>query len=174
MKFSAFLFGAGLLLVLAQATILHLLTWDPIVPDLTMILCVYWAWNRPTVGAVWGTFVLGCAIDILSSPLLGVNAFALSLVFLLTLLISRYVWARGYLMSATVVFVATCVRVGAMALVSPLFQGLEASWAVVLNSVLWEAFFSALIAPVFFVALGFVQNRLDPVRNVSPLVNAVS
>jgi len=174
MKVSVFLFGTGLLLVLAQATVLHLLPWDPIVPDLTMILCVYWALYRPTVGAVWGTFVLGCAIDILSSPLLGVNAFALSLVFLLALLSSRYVWARGYLMSATVVFVATWVRVGAMALVSPLFQGLEASWAVVVNSVVWEAFFSALIAPAFFAVLRFLQNRLDPVRNASPFVNAVS
>ena len=174
MKASIFLFSIGLVLVLVQATILHILTWDPIVPDLTMILCVYWALYRPTVGAVWGTFVLGCAIDILSSPVLGVNAFALSLVFLLTLLSSRFIWGRGHFISATVVFVATWVRVGAMALVSPLFQGLEASWTVAVHSLVWEALFSALIAPALFVVLRFVQGRLDPARTASPFINAAT
>lgn len=174
MKVSVFLFGIGMALVLAQATILHMLTWDPTVPDLTIILCVYWALYRPTVGAVWGIFVLGCAIDILSSPILGVNAFALSLVFLLTSVGARFIWGRGHLISATVVFVATWVHVGAMALVSPLFQGLESSWAAAVNSVVWEAFFSALIAPAFFVVLRFAQNRLEPARATAPFLHATT
>jgi len=174
MKVSVLLFGIGFVFVLAQATVFSVLTWDPIVPDLTMILCVYWALYRPTVGAVWGTFVLGCAIDILSSPILGVNAFALSLVFLLTLPCSRYVWARGYLMSALVVFVATWIRVGAMAAVSPLFQGSQVSWSLALHSVVWEAFLSALVAPAVFLLLRWVQSRLDPGRAPSPYLNAAS
>lgn len=174
MKVPIVLFCIGLVFVLVQATVLSLLTWDPIFPDLTMILCVYWALYRPTVGAVWGTFVLGYAVDILSSPLLGINAFALSVVFLLTLPWSRYVWVRGYVMSSLVVFAATWVRLGAMAAVSPLFQGLLVPWSAAVHSVIWEGFASALVAPAVFVLLRWVQTRLDGGRAPAPYLNAAS
>lgn len=174
MKVPVLLFCIGLVFVLVQATVLSLLTWDPIFPDFVMILCVYWALYRPTVGAVWGTFVLGCAIDILSSPFLGINAFALSLVFLLILPSSRYVWLRGYFMSAVLVFVATWVRLGAMAAVSPLFNGLQVPWSVALHSVIWEAFSSALVAPAVFAVLRWMQGRLDAGRAPAPYLNAAS
>ncbi|MBI2349605.1 MAG: rod shape-determining protein MreD, partial [Deltaproteobacteria bacterium] len=79
----------GLGLVLVQTTFLHLLPLGPIVPDLILVLCVYWGLNHPTVGAVLGCFLLGYSVDVFSSPVLGLNAFAMSLVFLAVYLSSR-------------------------------------------------------------------------------------
>lgn len=174
MKVPALLFCIGLVFVLAQATVLSLVTWDPIFPDFAMILCVYWALYRPTIGAVWGTFVLGYAVDILSSPFLGINAFALSLVFLVSLPCSRYVWVRGYFMSAVVVFAATWIRLGAMAAVSPLFHELQVPWSVALHSIVWEAFLSALVTPAVFAVLRRMQSRFDAGRTASPYLNVAA
>ena len=80
MNVSLAFFGIGLVFVVLQSTVLHLASWTPIIPDLTLILCVYWALNRPRVEAVWATFLLGYAIDILSSPQPGVNALAFTAV----------------------------------------------------------------------------------------------
>ena len=41
------------------------------VPDLILVLCVYWGLHHPTVGAVLGSFVLGYSVDVVSSPILG-------------------------------------------------------------------------------------------------------
>ena len=86
MKLSLLLFVIGLLMVLLQTTFLHFF---PLVPDLILVLCVYWGLHHPTVGAVLASFVLGYSVDVVSSPILGINAFAMSLVFLAVYLSSR-------------------------------------------------------------------------------------
>ena len=164
--------GIGLLFAVLQATVLHLASWTLIIPDLTLILCVYWALNRPGVDAVWATFLLGYTIDILSSPQPGVNALAFSAVFALVYLISRNLWARGSVVSAAIVFVATWLKVGAMVAVSPLFELSEGAWMVVADAVLREAIFSACIAPFLFVMLRSIQNRMEAPKKPSGLVNA--
>jgi rod shape-determining protein MreD len=106
MKLSLLLFAVGLLLVLLQTTFLHFF---PLVPDLILVLCVYWGLHHPTVGAVLASFVLGYSVDVVSSPVLGVNALAMSLVFLSVYLSSRSIWLHNHLVSAIVVFLAGLV-----------------------------------------------------------------
>ncbi len=174
MNLSLVYFAIGLTFVVLQATVLHLASWTPIIPDLTLILCVYLALNRPRVDAVWTTFLLGYAIDMLSSPQPGVNAMAFSAVFLVVYLAFRYVWAKGPLISAITVFVAVWLKVGALIAISPLFELSAGNWMVVGDAVLREAIFSACIAPPLFLMLRSIQNRMEIVKKPPSLANASS
>lgn len=174
MNVSLAFFGIGLVFVVLQSTVLHLVSWTPIIPDLTLILCVYWALNRPRVEAVWATFLLGYAIDILSSPQPGVNALAFTAVFLVVYVAFRYVWATGALISAVTVFMAVWLKVGTLIVISPLFELTAGGWVVVADAILREAIFSACIAPVLFLMLRSIQNRMETVKKPSSLVDAAS
>ena len=82
MKLFLLFFLAGIFLVVLQTTFFQLLPIGPVVPDLILVLCVYLGLYHPSVGAALGSFLLGYSIDTVSSPILGFNAFAMSLVYL--------------------------------------------------------------------------------------------
>ena len=117
MKLSLSFFVVGLLLMLLQTTFLHLLPLGPVVPDLILVLCVYWGLYHPTVGAALGSFLLGYSVDVVSSPILGLNAFAMSLVFLAVYLSSRSIWLHHPVVSSIVVLLASLVKGAALILV---------------------------------------------------------
>lgn len=49
-------------------------------PDLPLILLVFWAWHNDWKQGLLAGFIIGLLVDILFSPLLGLNAFSLGLV----------------------------------------------------------------------------------------------
>jgi rod shape-determining protein MreD len=153
----------GLGLVLVQTTFLHLLPLGPIVPDLILVLCVYWGLNHPTVGAVLGSFLLGYSVDVFSSPVLGLNAFAMSLVFLAVYLSSRCIWIHNPVMSAAVVFAASWIKGAALILVGTLFLAAEGLWIGVLKYIFLEALVAAVLAPWAFSLLRRGQKMLEEV-----------
>ncbi|NIO11665.1 MAG: hypothetical protein GTO40_28060, partial [Deltaproteobacteria bacterium] len=79
-----------------------------------------------------------------SSPILGINAFAMSLVFLVTYLSSRQIWVRSPLLSAAIVFGAAWVKVISMVLIWAIFFSSNAPWAGALRYVFIEALTAAL------------------------------
>ncbi len=166
MKLFLLFVSVGFLLVLLQTTLLHLLPLGPVIPDLTLVLCVYWALNRPTVGTVLGTFLMGYTVDVFSSPILGINAFTMSLVFLITYLSSRHIWVRGPRLSAVIVFCAAWVKVIAMILIWALFFVTKAPWTGALQYVFIEALSTALLAPALFYLLSWGENQVQKVRSV--------
>lgn len=153
----------GLGLVLVQTTFLHLLPLGPIVPDLILVLCVYWGLNHPTVGAVLGCFLLGYSVDVFSSPVLGLNAFAMSLVFLAVYLSSRSIWIHNPFMSAAVVFAASWIKGAALILVGSLFLAADGLWMGVLKYIFLEALVAAVLAPWAFSLLRRGQKMLEKV-----------
>jgi rod shape-determining protein MreD len=161
MKLSFLLFAVGLLMVLLQTTFLHFF---PLVPDLILVLCVYWGLHHPTVGAVLASFVLGYSVDVVSSPILGINAFAMSLVFLAVYLSSRSIWLHNHLVSAVVVLLASLVKGVALVLVSAIFLSTEGFWMGVLRYILLEALVAALLAPFVFALLRRGQTYLEKVQ----------
>ena len=161
MKLSLLLFVTGLLMVLLQTTFLHFF---PLVPDLILVLCVYWGLHHPTVGAVLAAFVLGYSVDVVSSPILGINAFAMSLVFLAVYLSCRSIWLHNHLVSAVVVLLASLVKGVALVLVTAVFLSTEGFWMGALRYILLEALVAALLAPFVFALLRRGQTYLEKVQ----------
>jgi rod shape-determining protein MreD len=153
MKLFLLFFLMGLLLVLLQTTFLHLLPLGPVVPDLILVLFVYWGLYHPTVGAVLGSFALGYSVDVMSSPILGLNAFAMSLVFLAVYLSSRNIWIHNPIVSAVVVFLASLVKGVALIVVWFVFLDMQGLWVGALRYVVLEALVASAIAPLLFAVL---------------------
>ncbi len=161
MKLSMLFFVIGLLLVLLQTTILQLLPVGPMVPDLILVLCVYWGLHHPTVGAVLGSFILGYSVDVVSSPILGINAFAMSLVFLAVYLSSRAIWLHNSFVSSLVVLLASLIKGVALVLISAIFLTVDGFWMGVARYLLLEALLAAVLAPLVFRLLGRGQRYLE-------------
>ena len=161
MKLSLLFFGLGIVLVLLQSTFLHLLPLGPIVPDFLLVLCVYWGLHYPTVGAALVTFVLGYSVDAVSSRILGINAFAMSVVFLTVYLASRSIWIHHPMVSAFVVLLASLVKGFALLLVWLLFLNTEDFWAGALRNLLLDALVAATVAPFVFALLRRGQNYME-------------
>ena len=158
MKVSLLFLAVGFILVLLQTTLLHL---GPFVPDLTLVLCVYLGLNHPTVGAVVGIFLLGYSVDVFSSRILGVNAFAMSLVFIAVHLSSRFVWVQNPLLSAPLVFLASWIKLASLMIVWTFFLTLDGFGVGVLKYALFDALLAAVLAPVMFALLRRGQSYIE-------------
>jgi len=161
MKLSLLFFVVGLFLVFLQTTFLHLLPLGPVIPDLILVLCVYWGLYHPSVGAALGSFMLGYSVDVVSSRLLGINAFAMSLVFLAVYLGSRSIWLHNPMISAVVVLLASMVKGVALILVWAVFLSLEDFWIGAARYIVMEALVAAALAPFVFALLRRGQNYLE-------------
>ena len=161
MKLSFFFFAAGIFLVVLQSTFVHLLPLGPIVPDFVLVLCVYWGLYHPTVGGVLGSFILGYAVDTVSSRILGLNAFTMSLVFLAVYLSSRSIWLHSPMVSAVIVLLASLVKGAALVLLWAVFLSAEEFWVGAVRYVLMEALVAAALAPFVFAVLKRGQSYLE-------------
>ena len=146
-------FLIGLFLILLQSTFFSLLPLGPIVPDLILVLCVYLGLHHPTVGAALGSFVLGYSVDVVSSRLLGFNAFAMTLVFLAVYFSSRSIWLHHPVVSSLIVLCAAVVKGVAMVLVWVIFLSMEGFWLGAVKYIFMEALVAAALAPVVFSLL---------------------
>ena len=153
MRLFLLFFLVAIFVLLLQTTLLHLLPISPVVPDLTLVLCVYLGLYHPTVGAALGAFLLGYSIDIVSSRIIGLNAFAMSLVFLTVYLSSRAIWLQNPLVTSFVVLLASLVKGAALVLVSAIFVSIEGFWIGAGWYIIKEALLAALLAPVVFALL---------------------
>ena len=153
MKLFLLFFLVGIFLVVLQTTFLHLLPIGPVVPDLILVLCVYLGLYHPSVGAALGSFLLGYSIDIVSSPILGFNAFAMSLVYLAVYLCSRSIWLHHPIVSSVVVLLAALVKGAAMVVIWAIFLSVDGFWVGAARYMLWEALLAALLAPLVFALL---------------------
>ncbi len=158
MKLSLLLFGFGIILVVLQTTLQRLLPIGPVVPDLILVLCVYWGLHHPTAGAALGSFMLGYSVDIISSRLLGVNAFAMSLVFLAVYLGSRLIWLHHPIVSSIVVLLASLVKGAGLVLVWIVFLSTEGIWQSAVKYIISEALIAAVLAPFMFALLQRGEN----------------
>ena len=164
MRLFLLFFLAAIFVLLLQTTLLHLLPISPVVPDLTLVLCVYLGLYHPTVGAALGAFLLGYSIDIVSSRIIGLNAFAMSLVFLTVYLSSRAIWLQNPLVTSFVVLLASLVKGVALVLVSAIFVSIEGFWIGAGWYIIREALLAALLAPVVFALLRRGENYVDRFR----------
>ena len=122
-----------------QTTVLHIVTGDRVIPDLALILCVYFGLHEHSVAGAAGAFLLGYLLDSFSGSVVGLNAFAMTTVYLMVYLISRRLWMDNAISSIAMVFLATLVKgfaiVGALA---------------ALQVLLAEALLAAALTPIIF------------------------
>ena len=149
----------GIALILVQSTFLYLLP-APMVPDLVLVLCVYLGLHHPSLAAAVGAFVLGYSIDVVSSRLLGQNAFALSLVFLAVYFSSRSIWLHHPLVTSVIVLFAALVKGAALVFLWWIFLNAEGFWSGALRTIIIEALVAAAVAPVIFALLRRAEGQL--------------
>lgn len=78
-KTAIFIFLIILVLILQAVLVGRIqLKWGR--PDLPLILLVFWAWHNDWKQGLLAGFIIGLLVDILFSPLLGLNVFSLGLV----------------------------------------------------------------------------------------------
>ncbi|MFQ5835873.1 MAG: rod shape-determining protein MreD [bacterium] len=82
-KLAAFILLVGLVFLL-QAALMGVVSFKGGKPDFPFILLILWAWTHDWKEGLLAGFTIGLLEDIFFSPLLGLNAFALSLVGFLT------------------------------------------------------------------------------------------
>ncbi len=164
MKQFLLFFLVGVFLIMLQSTFLHLLPIGPIVPDLVLVLCVYLGLHHPTVGAAVGSFLLGYSIDVVSSRMLGINAFAMSLVFLSVYFSARSIWLHHPVVSFVVVLLASLVKGAALVLVWVLFFSVEGFWLGAARYIILEALVAAMLAPLLFALLRRGESYLERFR----------
>ena len=167
MRLFLLFFLVGIFLLLLQTTLLHLLPIGPVVPDLILVLCVYLGLYHPSVGAALGSFLLGYSIDIVSSPILGLNAFAMSLVFLSVYFSSRAIWIQNPIVTSLVVLLAALVKGAAVVLISAVFLSVEGFWIGAARYIITEALVAAVLAPLVFALLRRGQNYIEKFRAVA-------
>jgi len=153
-------FFVGIFLILLQSTFLHLLPFGPVVPDLVLVLCVYLGLHHPTTGAALGSFVLGYAVDVVSSRMLGFNAFAMTLVFLSVYFSSRTIWLHHPVVSSLIVLFAALVKGLAMVLLWVIFLRTEGFWMGAGRYIIGEALWAAALAPLLFSLFRRSENYL--------------
>jgi rod shape-determining protein MreD len=128
-------------------------SWLPVVPDLFLVLVVYLGIRHRSVSAACGAFLLGYFLDTFSGTLLGLNAFAFTVVYVAVALIARNLWLKGGAPVAAVVFVGACVRELAVLGVAPLVADSASLWHHVLRHGVLEAGAAALVAPAVFACV---------------------
>jgi rod shape-determining protein MreD len=147
--------------VLLQTTLLPLLPFGGTAPDLLLVLCVYLGLFHHTVGGAVGAFLLGYLQDGVSGGAPGLNAFALSFVFLFVYLTSRRLWVDNLLSKIVLVFLASVIKTVTVLSLLAAFRAFEGDWGRAIGAGVVQAVVSAAIAPPMFALLASLRLRED-------------
>jgi len=143
----AALFTLAAILALAlQSGGLHWLPLGPLVPDLILILVVDLGLKHHSAGAALLAFAMGLATDSLSGSRVGLNAFMVTLVFLLCYELSRHLWVASYGVASITVFFAVLIKDFGILAVTGSFQGLGSADPDMIRMVLTQAVMTAVAA----------------------------
>jgi len=162
------LFAVATLLALALQTVVHY--WLPMsafVPHLVLILAVDLGLRHPSAIAAVMAFLMGYATDALSGSHIGLNAFTVTLVFLLAYEVSRNLLAANDIVGAATVFIGAAINsIGAVALSGAFLSGPGAG-GLPMRPILIQAAVTAAFAPTIFGLLKRGKRLIGlPQRNV--------
>ncbi len=134
-------------------------------PDLVLILAVDLGLKQHNALSPALAFAMGYATDASSGAHLGLNAFTMTLIFLLSYELSRHVWVTGRIIGPLTVALADLLKtVGVMAITSGVatVAGIKAP---ALRLILIQALLTAAVAPLIFALLDAGKRALRlPVR----------
>ena len=140
----------GIASILLQTTLAHHL---PFVPDFLLILCVYLGIYHRSVGGAAGAFFLGYGLDACSGAPVGINAFAMSLVFATVSAAARQLWLQNPASVLCMVFLGVLLKTTAVLLLSDLGQFDLLLRTTAARYVVWDATVAMLLTPMVFTLL---------------------
>jgi rod shape-determining protein MreD len=146
--------------MLLQTSILPLVPFLPVVPDLILVLTVYVGIRHPSASGACGAFVLGYFLDTFSGTILGMHAFALTAVFAGVHLIGRNFWMESGAPVMVLVFAGACLGQLAGVAVATLVASRAPVWQHVLRYGLLEAGMAALASPLVFACVRWEKRML--------------
>ena len=155
----AYAITACIALVL-QTTVLHALTGGRVVPDLVLILCVYLGLHEHNVGGATGAFLLGYLLDSFSGSLVGLNAFAMTAVYLVVYLISRRLWMDNPLTGVAMVFLAALLKGVAIVAALAAYLSIDRVSLGAAELLFAEALLAAALTPALFTVLQWERRVL--------------
>jgi rod shape-determining protein MreD len=136
--------------VVLQTTILHHLPW---IPDFLLIFCVYLGIYHCSIGGAAGAFFLGYGLDVCSGAPVGMNAFAMSLVFAVVAATARCLWLNNPFSVVFMVLVAVVIKTGTFVCLGEFGELAMLLRPIVAQYVMWDATVAILLTPVVFTAL---------------------
>jgi len=148
----------ALLALLLQTAVFPGLTAGRAAPDLLLILCVYLGLHQHSAAGAFGAFLLGYLEDAVSGSVIGLNAFAMCLVYLLVYLTSRHLWVDNAISKIVVVFIAAAVKTAAVLTLVAVFLSEERVWTTLLPRLSIEAVLAALLSPPMFAILSRIYD----------------
>ena len=149
------LVAVGALLV--QTTVLPQALLGRASPDLLLIICVYLALRRHSVGGALGAFGLGYLQDAFSGSVIGLNAFGTTLVFAVIYLTSRRLWVENTVSRVVAVFLASVVKTSAILVLVASFMSVEGLGSAIARYVITDAVLAAALSPAVFAVLSRTQ-----------------
>jgi rod shape-determining protein MreD len=147
------LFACATLVALALQTMLpYWLPLGPYVPDLVLILAVDLGMRHHSAIAALMAFVMGYAIDAFSGTQIGLNAFMITLVFLIAYELSSQLLVTNVVVGMLAVFIGVIINdLGSIVVISG-FSGLTSDPALT-RHLLGQAAVTALLAPPVFAVM---------------------
>jgi rod shape-determining protein MreD len=150
----------GLMAVAAlfiETTAPRMIASPALVPNLIVILAVDLGLRHRSAGAAALAFAMGYATDAFSGTHLGVNAFLITLVFLLTYEIARRLLVINALVGAVAVFFGVIVTgLGVVVLGA----GSDALAWTLAPGLLLQALLSAIVSPIVFAILDLLKRGI--------------
>lgn len=152
----------GACAIILQTTLLHLAPLGSAIPDLILVICVYLGLHHQSVAGALGAFFLGYMVDTFSGTDVGLNAFAMTFVFLTVYLLSRRLWIEGSISNAVVVLAAAVLKTATIASIVTMSSG--ALTAASLRDDILGGVLAAVVAPFIFGALARAKGWIGVVQ----------
>lgn len=153
MRLAALFILAAVVALALQSSALHWLMLGALVPDLILILVVDLGLKHHGAGAALLAFAMGLATDALSGSRVGLNAFMVTLVFLLCYELSRHLWVASSSVASIAVFFAVVIKDLGILTVTGSFNGLGGADPIMIRMILMQAVLTALLALLVFPVL---------------------
>jgi rod shape-determining protein MreD len=130
----------------------HLVSFPPLLPNLIVILAVDLGFRHHSMTAVLLAFSIGYATDAFAGSHPGLNAFMITLIYVVCYEISSRLLVTNAFVGATVVFFGVILTALGGVAISAGFGALSQSGSV-MPTLIVEALISAIIAPFVFSVL---------------------
>ena len=144
---------AAVAALLLQTTLFHLLPLGSMIPDVILVLCVYLGLHQHSLVGTVGAFLLGYFTDSFAGNVVGLHAFAMSLVFAIVYLVSRRLWMDNWVSNVAMVFVASALKTLTIAALLAFVLAEAYPWGHLFSALWFEAATAAVMAPFIFSLL---------------------